>query len=157
MYIPVRSFTKKIFLLEIRRLVFNHWCLRKTNKRRKKSDVAIPQTNCSLLAGYTTRKKMFFHWSPFGKSCRWHLPYPSDWIVFSKKEVSVVDFWQSYYIKSVEKKWACFSNNFEYKRLGPRPCSLPLSYKGELENERKIIVMKNRINNISLYFDIVTF
>ena len=59
--------------LEIWRLVLNHWCIayeKQTNaKKSKKKKRCCHSTNKLLtlrvLAGYkyTTRKKMFFHWS----------------------------------------------------------------------------------------------
>ena len=87
---------------------------------RKKSDVAIPQTNCSLFESsqdisIRQEKRCFSIEAPIWQKLQMAsaIPISRDWIVFSKKEVTtvVLVFWQSYYIDeglSIEEKWPCF-------------------------------------------------
>ena len=89
-------------------------------KSKKKSDVAIPQTNCSLFESsqdisIRQEKRCFSIEAPIWQKLQMAsaIPISRDWIVFSKKEVTtvVLVFWQSYYIKdslSIEKNVLAF-------------------------------------------------
>ena len=91
---------------------------------RKKSDVAIPQTNCSLFESsqdisIRQEKRCFSIEAPIWQKLQMAsaIPISRDWIVFSKKEVTtlVLVFWQSYYIKDslrIEKSGLAFNLQF---------------------------------------------
>ena len=98
---------------------------KKTRKSlRKKSDVAIPQTNCSLFESsqdisIRQEKRCFSIEAPIWQKLQMAsaIPISRDWIVFSKKEVTtmVLVFWQSYYIKDslrIEKSGLAFNLQF---------------------------------------------
>ena len=116
-------YLKKILKFDAQSSIIDalHTKNKKTRKSlRKKSDVAIPQTNCSLFESsqdisIRQEKRCFSIEAPIWQKLQMAsaIPISRDWIVFSKKEVTtvVLVFWQSYYIKdslSIEKNVLAF-------------------------------------------------